>query len=547
MCTSPIKIINPKLKSAHSAWNAAVDPVYLKVPCGRCRQCQIHKQQDILVRLAYEYEYTIKNGGFVLFDTFTYNESNVPRWHGLMCFNSNHYRDFCKKLRVYLTRHYEDNVSNYSNELFATPYLWDYIYDNSGLPQEEKQTEELRLQEREDTITMEETGDLYNFFVKFNHHHPTAPEYHPRGKIKIFWVSEYGGEYQRPHYHALFFVTMKGITPLEFRNYVRKSWIYGFTDKRNINKMIIHDFSGIAYVSKYVCKDIEYIKTITQQKGSSFMPYFKARWQQLYGEEFDQERLKKMPCETIKKLLHDIGMSEAVPFNRWSRNMGISILGKITEKDIELGTMSYKDTRGNKRINIPEYIKRKIEYDYVKEIKYWQLNDTGKICKMLQHENQKQRVIIDLDIAFNQLKVQGINNDYKKRLYELIYTDKNKYNELITTILNRNKMITNEIRPRLNAGEGWREIMADEILNNYEEVGMYSDHTPHQWIIHAIRNKQLRYIQLVDGTHTEVKQAIEIYDKAREQMYKDIERRLNTKWKAERIQKNLRQGGAKSI
>lgn len=124
--------MNPKLRALHSNFNIASDALYLNVACGKCAECQIRKQQDWITRLAYEYRWTLDHGGYALFETFTYREEEVPRLHGMMVFNKDHFKEFMKELRVRLVRHYEKmfEKEQYTDDLFNYPYLYDYTYED---------------------------------------------------------------------------------------------------------------------------------------------------------------------------------------------------------------------------------------------------------------------------------------------------------------------------------------------------------------------------------------------------------------------------------
>lgn len=75
MCLSPIRIRNPKKNPI-----LGMDSQYLVVPCGNCPECRMHKQDDWYVRSYFEYQDTLKNGGYVQAITLTYNETCLPRY-----------------------------------------------------------------------------------------------------------------------------------------------------------------------------------------------------------------------------------------------------------------------------------------------------------------------------------------------------------------------------------------------------------------------------------------------------------------------------------
>lgn len=64
------------------------------------------------------------------------------------------------------------------------------------------------------------------------------------GKIKVFYAGEYGGQTDRPHYHAILY----GV-PEEAFNFVTKVWKNGFTTVSPLN------FARCRYCAKYMLKN----------------------------------------------------------------------------------------------------------------------------------------------------------------------------------------------------------------------------------------------------------------------------------------------------
>lgn len=78
-----------------------MDSQYLVVPCGKCPECRMHKQDDWYVRSYFEYQDTLKNNGYVQAITLTYNDSSLPRYtkFNLPGFSREHIQKFLKLVR----------------------------------------------------------------------------------------------------------------------------------------------------------------------------------------------------------------------------------------------------------------------------------------------------------------------------------------------------------------------------------------------------------------------------------------------------------------
>lgn len=98
MCFRPIKIVN---KSDRIAANGGKPILY--VPCGQCDECLESKKKQYYVRTFAEYQdiqpFVDAGQGLVYFDTLTYSNKYLPRWHGIDVFNHRHIQLFLKRLR----------------------------------------------------------------------------------------------------------------------------------------------------------------------------------------------------------------------------------------------------------------------------------------------------------------------------------------------------------------------------------------------------------------------------------------------------------------
>lgn len=100
MCTNPLHIKNRRLD-----FNSNLHKVIIDVPCGRCFECRQHQVNEMATRLSFESFATYKQGGHVLFLTFTFNDAHLPYacYHGepFACFDSSIVKRFLKRLHRY--------------------------------------------------------------------------------------------------------------------------------------------------------------------------------------------------------------------------------------------------------------------------------------------------------------------------------------------------------------------------------------------------------------------------------------------------------------
>lgn len=286
------------------------------VPCGQCGECRQRRQDDVSARVYYEYLNCIKSGGFVFFQSYTHNEDTVPWCHGVRCFDPSDYRTFYHNLR--------------------------------------------------------------NAFVKLGY---------KKIPVKNFWVSEFGGLTYRPHYHCLHFVYAQDVTPEQFARMTEVAWSFagersfqkcerfsfGFCDTNNPDpsrrhtprSRVVDGFGALSYVSKYVCKDLDFIEVLTNQKNSSYD-----------GLPLSDEEKKRM-----------------YPYTRQSNGIGECMKDMITVDELMDGRVSIPDAQvGNKVIALPQYIDRKVFYDYDPEDKCFRLNECGLDMKKVRREHNREYV-----------------------------------------------------------------------------------------------------------------------------------------------------------
>lgn len=318
MCLRPIKIKNP----TETISRLGGQPLYINVPCGKCAQCMKKKRLEWHFRCYQHAKSVTSKGGYIYFDTLTYNEDNIPHLSNYIdisnydlvdftCFDNTHWKNFLKNLRRQLDYHYN--------------------------------------------------GCKFTYFL----------------------TSEYGTDPRythRPHYHVLFFIEDRTkITPVEFSELVSKCWNYGRTDGlpyQDTNYIMEHTYGyedcDIAtllkvcnYVSKYVTKD------------SSFQSVIDKRKEIISKYINDDEKLKELfrSIDMFSRVSKGFGLGYLSSLTPIEKN-AIYKHGIVTMSDVEKVRLTLK---------LPQYYERKLFYKCLKDADkkvYWHLNQQGIEYKM---------------------------------------------------------------------------------------------------------------------------------------------------------------------
>ena len=420
MCLNPQTIRNP----TKSIYKHGGQPLLLDVPCGNCAECKKNKRIEWRFRTYHEVESTVKNGGYVYFDTLTYAPEHVPHISDFvdldtinrtiqeyssakgvpvefindnMCFNSLHWRNFLKNLRRQLDYHYQG--------------------------------------------------------IKFNY----------------FLTSEYGIDERythRPHYHILFFVNSRSMSPYDFSALVSKCWSYGRTDgipykERNYvadhvfgynlgtNSETYRDYIKVSnYVSKYITKDSTFQNEINNRINA-------------LSQYIDDEELTK-----VKR---NIDM-----FHRQSHGFGLSFLNNLTSEEYSTilndGTVSIQDSeRVVVTLPLPNYYKRKLFYNLLRDDEghyFWQPNIQG----IVYLENSLKRNITN--VAKRIYNIYTNSTDYDKQYIDTLLSSRNFFDLASYMVLYRSRFT-----PDVNNIQGKNiPVQLQSILNSlYCNTACYSD------------------------------------------------------------------------
>lgn len=350
MCTNPITIKNRTLH-----FTKENSPLYIKVPCGHCYECEQQKQQEWFVRNYFHWLEQSANSSF--FYTLTYNNENIPKFNScgrtILCFSKRNVQLFLKRLRKRLSK----------------------------------------------------LGITLSYMIS----------------------SEYGELYKRPHHHALFYLSER-MNPYAFYKLVEETWQYGFV-KYGDNVGQLMDVRGIRYVTKYITKDISYMR----EDGLDILKAVYSRYQRLldyinyrytlkldwslhvdlrdykfYVKHFNGTKVTEdsHEFELSKTLLNKVRSiyNSIIPFHFQSTYLGCKQLDKLTAEEMLNERVNILQTDGSIRhYPLPRFYKRKLWYDAVEN------ENDGKCNKYVLNDAGKKHFLDSLDMKIQKRKEQFQN------------------------------------------------------------------------------------------------------------------------------------------
>lgn len=263
MCNSLISIVNPS-----RSYQPGLDKNRLFVPCNCCSSCYQQKQNDIYVRLIYEYNDCVDNGGIVYFPTLTYDEEHLPMFYdasGNMKFGRNHY-DKEGNFDHYSTEYgYRQDTGVLRGQLlhdWIQPYYKHITKDKYELAWKNEDVKFLCPCFVNKDITLWRTKMrtyIKRGFVKHN----GIKYYLPKDlSFRYSAFPQYGSKRtQRSHWHVLLFFNKK--IPLNCVNaLIQHSWIHGsFSWSKKYGPVVNSKVNAIKYVSRYASKDMHSYNT----------------------------------------------------------------------------------------------------------------------------------------------------------------------------------------------------------------------------------------------------------------------------------------------
>ena len=399
MCLTPIFIPN----RSRTILMDGTCPRFIAVPCGHCAECLRAKRTEWNYRTWYEVLSCIDAGGYILFDTLTHRDEDVPRVSDVLDFDV---------LMQYRKEELElQNITGERKEALLKRYL-------------------KRLQSINNMCFNKEDIKL---FLKRLRRELAYLGYKKSGCFKYFLTSEYGTSDKgthRPHYHILFFVYDPTLHPLALSKLINKCWqlgrtdgidyhtapyvfnhVYGYRGLQFTTAPTSLNVSGIqaacSYVSKYITKDSRYEKIAENRARGIMSLLFGNDWyQRLSLDGYIDKKCKKfvaaddeIPWDSyetfyehyskfdINRIYKSIKRSME-QFHMQSNGFGADFLKYNSYESVkQTGLIARTDPkRGVVLSPLPRYYQYRIFYSLQRDFNnhlYWQLNDEGKEFKRL--------------------------------------------------------------------------------------------------------------------------------------------------------------------
>lgn len=328
MCTSPLYIRNKsygvsrEIRSKDGDVYSISNPYSRKrisIPCGKCPECLQQKRDGYFIRCLHEFHACKERAFFV---TLTYDKLHLPLY------------EHCDPA----------TNSEYVVSMWYKPHVQKYLKSVND-------TLVLRLAKKHG-ITRSVAGKLTHEWCEFIKKIGRVIKYLvvcERGSNRSY-IDDYGKlrqATQRPHYHAIIFLTHPELDFKEVDELIHSRWIYGNVDNLVIESDSNNDeyerspIGAIDYVTKYVTKD-----------GN--------------GTAYHVDDKELTPDQIIP--LNSPDRNKFCPFVLLSQNLGISLLDmgtdKILNEVVPNGLYVRKsDSDKGRRVNLPMYYIRKIFYD----------------------------------------------------------------------------------------------------------------------------------------------------------------------------------------
>lgn len=319
MCTSPLSV-----RARSSFLSTFSNPKAFTVPCGECLSCQYDYGDQWTLRLHYEIRDCLDSGGVAVFITLTYRNEDLP------------YMPVPTAISYYDKTRFR--VKSYERR---PCFSYDHIK----------------------TFLRELRRDL------------------PTDGLRFFITGEYGDSTSRPHYHGVLFFTSSQSLYIQslhpswsmtncYKSFIQEHWTYGDCRWSKLPSaggpgIFIGSSHAGSYVSKYVCKCVSMRVELRNElrhlfyDDASFRVFWKAYRQK--NAHFFCRHFQSMYFGD--SLLSDVNLDSDNPF------LLPSPFHTLSKKGVD------------PLFPVSRYQLRKLTHDFDKNLKIWQLNDTGLAVK----------------------------------------------------------------------------------------------------------------------------------------------------------------------
>lgn len=292
MCLRPITI-----RTNRYNYRQGIDKMFMQVPCGDCEECRLMRINDYYVRLHYEWERYMKNGGSVFFITLSHNNLSLPFTPEFQSLDNQVINDFLSTKGLYVS---EEMCGIPCFDKSAVRSFLERIHHLDRFPESILRGIRYHSKNEHGQFTVQKSCFCTDFGELRN---PVLGS-----DIKHFVVCEYGKTTKRPHYHALIFfpfIVQAGAfkrlcefawsslyksddVPLQIRDIARynfdvknkdylelRDWFIYRTGKQRKKTYYMHKNgfvmysvkgaqmtrpTGMKYLCKYLFKDTEFLK-----------------------------------------------------------------------------------------------------------------------------------------------------------------------------------------------------------------------------------------------------------------------------------------------
>lgn len=233
----------------------------------------------------------------------------------------------------------------------------------------------------------------------------------------FFGCGEYGDSFGRPHYHLLLFGDNQLFDAFQKGQYlaeeiVTKYWQKGFV------KVVIADWSGIHYVTKYV------MKHVSEGDASDFVSPFT-----LCSKGIAANWLRSPEAKRLKSRINNFVLNHESIYSRCVKPLS-RLEDSLNEQIFTLHDILHELDRyvpklvcqlpSLKTALLPRYLRRKLigSFEYFKDNPFWCYNSLSSLCESMEYYRDHYGYDLEHDIPYSSEVSMTIRNKILKRYVE---------------------------------------------------------------------------------------------------------------------------------